>query len=935
MKDAIYPLFQKTFWLWNILFLSIVYLGLLPFVGIPLIVFTLEGLIPVDFFLTLVLLIAVPTICSIIAAKSLQGYPLQLIRFFYGVEAPLFVLCLIRLFLIRELTPGSALIVYTGVACIFAFGFHLLYGYRGKNPLGDWLQLGIHSLIALIGLYVGLILLFYVSPVFLILLKSFFSFKWLLFLGEVFIESPPSLVLIVVFFLLWVMLFFFSGALFLAMPCSLATFYVDSGYKIWHNFSAKYGRKRAILLSGSIVTAWLVMFLTFQQQPQVQAFKLLERPPESDQIRQELLASSDVIRNGLVNAYLVSYRYLSTTEANNHIRSIYRDFLKFNDAQAQFFQDRYNQLMSPFLYQGSRSDREKAAKLYGEFFDTPIQKGDRQSVLKALKSTFNGEEAKAGVLNINEHRALVVKQEINIQEHEDWADVELYEVYENQTTEDEEIFYYFSLPESAVVTGLWLGETADRGDRYTFQVSPRGAAQQVYNEQVQRQVDPALLEQVGPRHYRLRVYPIPARRTISDNQRKQHLWLTYKVMQENGGWPLPRLAEKRNVFWDYRTRRIYNGQKVRSWMNVWLPESLPASQKIFKAVHQVSLPGNYQLSAKPLKAEDYTLPQGQRFAVIIDRSYSMKAHGKEVSKTIDWLKSQGFADDSLANNDADIFLTASAGAQPERLDNFRGLNPQKITFYGTLQYPEMLQQFESLRGTTAYDAILLVTDGGTYELADDKVDNIRLSAPLWMIHLGEFPRAYDDATLQAIQASGGGVGTDISQVLQRVATQAKLGDAAVTVVDGYAWLLNQPKSSDITSIEATLAALDESKDESDFNGFEPLAARQLILSLTKEIQGNKLAELDAVHAIAKRFKIVSPYSSMIVLVNQWQEQALKEAEAKSDRFDREVEKGNEQLTQPNDMMSVAAPEPTTFLGSLGAIAFLIVAKRKLGKSPTR
>jgi putative PEP-CTERM system integral membrane protein len=430
------------------------------------------------------------------------------------------------------------------------------------------------------------------------------------------------------------------------------------------------------------------------------------------------------------------------------------------------------------------------------------------------------------------------------------------------------------------------------------------------------------------------VYPIPARRTILNNrQKQQHLWLTYKVMQEPEGWPLPRLAEKRNVFWDYRTQRIYNGEEVKGWGfgENWLPDFLPANQGVSPQVHQVSLPGNYQISTKPLTAKDYTLPQGQRVAVILDRSYSMKAYGQEVSRTIDWLKSQGFADDSLVNNDADIFLTASAGSKPERLDNFREFNPEKITFYGTLQYPEMLQQFEALRGTTAYDAILLVTDGGTYELADDKVDKISLSAPLWMIHLGEFPRAYDDATLQAIQASGGGVGTGISQVLQRVATQAKLGDAAVTVVDGYAWFVENPNQAELASIQSALASLD-ALDERNLNGFEPLAARQLILSLTKEMKGNQLAELDAVHAIAKRFKIVSPYSSMIVLVNEQQKEALKEAEAKSDRFDREVEKGNEQLTKPNDMMSVAVPEPSTWLASLVAIVFLIIGKRKFRKS---
>ena len=47
-----------------------------------------------------------------------------------------------------------------------------------------------------------------------------------------------------------------------------------------------------------------------------------------------------------------------------------------------------------------------------------------------------------------------------------------------------------------------MGDTSDRSKRYEFKVSPRGAAQKVYNSQVRRErpIDPALLEQVGPRH---------------------------------------------------------------------------------------------------------------------------------------------------------------------------------------------------------------------------------------------------------------------------------------------------------------------------------------------------------------------------------------------------------------------------------------------------
>jgi hypothetical protein len=65
--------------------------------------------------------------------------------------------------------------------------------------------------------------------------------------------------------------------------------------------------------------------------------------------------------------------------------------------------------------------------------------------------------------------------------------------------------YYFSLPESAVITGVWLGDSPDRNQRYEYTVAPRGAAQAVYRNEVRRNMDPALVEQIGPRQYRLRV----------------------------------------------------------------------------------------------------------------------------------------------------------------------------------------------------------------------------------------------------------------------------------------------------------------------------------------------------------------------------------------------------------------------------------------------
>jgi len=70
---------------------------------------------------------------------------------------------------------------------------------------------------------------------------------------------------------------------------------------------------------------------------------------------------------------------------------------------------------------------------------------------------------------------------------------------------------------------------------------------------------------------------------------------------------------------------------------------------------------------------------------------------------------------------------------------------------------------------------------------------------------------------------------------------------------------------------------------------------------------------------------------MIVLVNDQQREALKQAEAENDRFDRKVEDGQEQLNQPNNPLSVAVPEPVNgmIVGSL-AIALILFLKRQQG-----
>jgi putative PEP-CTERM system integral membrane protein len=424
---------------------------------------------------------------------------------------------------------------------------------------------------------------------------------------------------------------------------------------------------------------------------------------------------------------------------------------------------------------------------------------------------------------------------------------------------------------------------------------------------------------VGPRHYRLRAFPIPVRipgwvdRKRLNNPNgptEMNLWLTYKVMRSDRGWALPQLGEKRNVFWSRDTDRQINGKSVGNtevWYETeWLPRSVPAQAKSQAQIHKLNL-GGQLVTANPLTDRDYAQPTNQRIAIVLDSSRSMEFRRGELALT--QLQAQGFTDANPDNNDADLFVVGPTSQT--RIDDLSQFKADQVTFYGSIRLDQLLQEFAKLRGTTVYDSVLVVTDGDTYELSKDKAAIADPKLPLWMVHLDKLPPAYDDGVLKLLQ-NGGGVSTSIGEVLQRSATETKLG-AATRVADGYAW-------SVVAAAPAGTAT--EAKDP-----FAPLAARQLIRSMSKS--ATSVEQLDAIHAIAKQQSIVTPYSSMIVLVNDEQRRQLAEAEASVDRFKRKVESGQETLDKPSNILgdNTSVPDPSSTVALLCGGGLMLIWQR--------
>ncbi|MBK9612465.1 hypothetical protein [Candidatus Amarobacter glycogenicus] len=196
----------------------------------------------------------------------------------------------------------------------------------------------------------------------------------------------------------------------------------------------------------------------------------------------------------------------------------------------------------------------------------------------------------------------LLRQEVTVTPQGDWAEIGLIEVYQNVTALRQEVVCYFSLPESAVVTGLWLGPSARPRTSLCLSYFPAPAAQAVYRNEVRRQIDPALVEQIGPRQYRLRIFPIDPqqieyepnslRGTIQEGE-PLYMWLTYRTLAVEGAWPLPQMSQKLNVFWDDATVRLLNGQPLALGAaadEIWLPASAPAANAGAPATHRVDFP---------------------------------------------------------------------------------------------------------------------------------------------------------------------------------------------------------------------------------------------------------------------------------------------------------------------------------------------------------
>jgi len=840
---------NNLFWGFNsILILFLIFNELFGYYFVPVIRLLCKGfsITNVSFYSILLYIVS---LFAIFIGVKLKEKPAFKLKVLFGLEIPLLIIVFVRQEMLYELNFSMRYLFLLFFVLTLIYWIQIYFQRNKTNSrLLFFLQLRTFLLFAFV-IYFSVQIIFSAILFSIILLKIGIT-ESIFFLGYLIISLS----------LISMLIFVINPALF-AFSYSLKNF---------KEMVYKFNRKARISYLASILILFSALyFLNINSKD----FKYLALKNEPSLIKQKemFFNNTEKLEKELRQSASESYYYLGTVQ-NNFFCYFLEDELNLNNTWKKHLHSVYNLFMYPFFYQDNVKELNKieyeAENIYELFFDHPINE---------YRNYDDYDFSKANV-----H---IDKQEINIKEYGDIAEIEICETYSTMSDFSQEIVCRFALPYNSVVTGLWISDDKNIDKKYPGLIAPSGAAQKVYETQVRKQLDPALLSQIGPDEYLLRAFPIfnknlaPLDNLLDYKKESNYqfrLWYTYKTLvSRNNSWMLPKLLYKQNVYWSDKTKTFINGE-ISNRPNSWLPEYITAKKTAILKEHAATISDTVQIRSNPIEPAEW-FSFNENVAFLIDGSYSMNKNRKKLIDKFGEIKEMfpNFREIDCFVVGKDINVLKAG----RLLDELNG-NPQ--LFFGNTNYMDMLKNFTTKYKGYAnnYESIILISDISEYRYSEDGINRTydyeeshtdtlkpnKLACPFIVIQLSDkiYQLNPNDFFNQLIYKSNGGFAKNKDELINLLNTNSKHFDGLFVFQDGVAY--SKSKASAHTD---TL--------------FKDFATKEFInhYNLGDSI---KLADIDALNEMAKKQHIVTKYSSMIALVSQEQVDSLNSAETQIDRF---------------------------------------------------
>ncbi len=612
--------------------------------------------------------------------------------------------------------------------------------------------------------------------------------------------------------------------------------------------------------------------------------QLIEFDQKADYLTQETSASSLINEEEklqkLVKRKIRTRNHYLFDKDNEILVDVYGIVFE-NEGFARVLQSAFTNLAYPLVYWESWEDQDTLTDNFEYLFGYPHYSQNSQSKNK------NEEE--------NEKEVLLTYREITVNTEANGllANITIEEEYQNQTRQEQEIIYEFNLPDEAAFHDLKLGPNLE----FTGIVAPKGAAQKVYEQQLRQNRDPALLEQTGPNQYRLRIFPIPGNNDFNTLQgQRQKVSFSYSIAQNAGVFALPHYTKESNVFVDGSSSITLSYDGQISYLKEELNELPAASEQVLdlcqkqetmnilveagrtaRVIFHANDPELQKIACGNVE-ELLPLLKDYRIAIVYDTS-SNNQDDQTLDKFADFLSK---SDNNWLNEaQLDFYKFNQVVSQGEKItsENFKDL-------LAPIHFSKV-SDFSKLGEIKAqHDLVVLVT---SQDIDFSQLKNFPFSKPSMVYWVSEekLPALNMEMT-SGLWQTGGGASTSIESALRNFLIKKTLAEK----ITDNALNLNQNLSLEYMGLSGNLS----SDLFSGSTAFGKIANKGLLKKFVQdqdqEVVGN-INQLDQLDLAARQANLVSPYSSLLALVNQQQLASLEREMARYSRFqDAEMNENN-------------------------------------------